>query len=176
MARDFTQYGGQTGTDYIEKKGKTIRLFETPVRFILTPQTIHLTFEGWESASAFAAGDKPLPIYRRIFERYGEDFTVVRTAFLEIFEALETNSLSFLEASDEDWQFESLSINTLELRIIVAATHKTKNKRISEQIDTEAAFHETKTQHPELVESFFVFAWTFGKTSDEFLASLEPVQ
>jgi hypothetical protein len=174
LDRDYRNYGGQTTADYDPQAKRTFNIFEIAARFILTTQTLQLTFEGWKSTQDFDRRRKPQPIYRRDFQLWGDDFPAVRNDFSEIFESLEQSAVSFLDVSDEDYEFESLTINANEKRIIVAAKHKTKERRISEQINTEEGFDQTLLDHPELVSAYFTFVWSYGKASDDFLASLNP--
>lgn len=172
--REYQNYGGRTMTDY--DGGKVYNIFEIASRLVLQKNIVQLTFDGWTSTDAFNRRLKPLKRYMREFIVLGDDYPSVRNEYAEVFAALETSALAFLEASPDVWEFESLTINANQKIISLSAKHKTKERRVTEQITTEEGFDIALVEHPGLVNAYFTFVWSFGAAQDEFLASLKPVQ
>jgi hypothetical protein len=172
--RSYISYGGQTGTGVFQ--GQEQEVFVFPMKTLLNESVLTLIFEAWSSTESFDCYGATVDAFRRDFCLIETDLQAVKGTHEGFFEILETEVLDFLEVSPEDYTFESISIDTSTKRMSVSAKHRTKpERRVTENIITTENFDAALASHPQLVVAYFKFVWSVGKVSDEFLASLQPI-
>lgn len=135
-------------------------------------ENFHLLFEAWDSEPEFRAKDDPNPHFRREFPLSGAEFISLKESESEVFAAINIKALEFMEISGEDYAITSIRLDINNLFIRAEAKHKHREQTVSRTVSTLEEFVSVKMENPEFLGLLIIFMWTYGKTHDTFLASL----
>jgi hypothetical protein len=157
--RDHTLYFGQSSPTFT-----ILGRFE-----MARDGSVKIAFDGWPSVENFNSGAAPI---RRLNAEFRPD-AAYRAANKATLDAIRDKALDLLGVGGRGWTLNNFYISTVDKVLHVSATapegDNTKNESMSGD-----KYDLTISTNGELVGLAVTFAWTYGKTHDDFLAAMTP--
>lgn len=157
--RDQSRYQLQTGQPVTGLGQMTI-----------TPSAVSFAFETWALLDSFTRGDNPIDRLRKQFSLTPDEMTANEAVLDSIREA----ALVVAEVGGRNFTLMLLAISTVGKTLTVTVQGPDGNETRTLLFDG-SRYDDIMTANQALVADALTFAWTYGKTNDDYLAALTAV-